>query len=103
MEIQKGEIILYQREDGSAQLNVRVEGDTVWLTQEQMSLLFGKGRTTITEHISHIFEEGELDEKEVCRKFRQTTQHGVIEGKTQEREVKHYNLDVIISVGSRSL
>ena len=74
MEIQKGEIILYQREDGSAQLNVRVEGDTVWLTQEQMSLLFGKGRTTITEHISHIFEEGELDEKEVCRKFRHTTQ-----------------------------
>ena len=101
MEIQKGEIILYQREDGSAQLNVRVEGDTVWLTQEQMSLLFGKGRTTITEHISHIFEEGELDEKEVCRKFRQTTQHGAIEGKTQEREVKHYNLDVIISVGYR--
>lgn len=103
MEIQKGEIILYQREDGSAQLNVRVEGDTVWLTQEQMSLLFGKGRTTITEHISHIFEEGELDEKEVCRKFRQTTQHGAIEGKTQEREVKHYNLDVIISVGSYNL
>ena len=101
MEIQKGEIILYQREDGSAQLNVRVEGDTVWLTQEQMSVLFGKGRTTITEHISHIFEEGELDEKEVCRKFRQTTQHGAIEGKTQEREVKHYNLDVIISVGYR--
>ena len=103
MEIQKGEIILYQREDGSAQLNVRVEGDTVWLTQEQMSVLFGKGRTTITEHISHIFEEGELDEKEVCRNFRQTTQHGAIEGKTQEREVKHYNLDVIISVGSRNL
>ena len=103
MEIQKGEIILYQREDGSAQLNVRVEGDTVWLTQEQMSLLFSKGRTTITEHISHIFEEGELDEKEVCRNFRHTTQHGAIEGKTQEREVKHYNLDVIISVGSRSL
>ena len=103
MEIQKGEIILYQREDGSAQLNVRVEGDTVWLTQEQMSLLFGKGRTTITEHISHIFEEGELDEKVVCRNFRQTSQHGAIEGKTQEREVKHYNLDVIISVGSRNL
>lgn len=101
MEIQKGEIILYQREDGSVQLNVRVEGDTVWLTQEQMSVLFGKGRTTITEHIFHIFEEGELDEKEVCRKFRQTTQHGAIEGKTQEREVKHYNLDVIISVGYR--
>ena len=103
MEIQKGEIILYQREDGSAQLNVRVEGDTVWLTQEQMSLLFGKGRTTITEHISHIFEEGELDENVVCRNFRHTTQHGAIEGKTQEREVKHYNLDVIISVGSRNL
>lgn len=74
MEIQKGEIILYQREDGAVQIDVRVEDETVWLTQEQMAALFGKGRSTITEHISHIFEEGELDEKVVCRKFRHTTQ-----------------------------
>ena len=74
MEAQKGEVILYQREDGAVQIDVRVEGETVWLTQEQMAALFGKGRSTITEHISHIFEEGELDEKVVCRKFRHTTQ-----------------------------
>ena len=101
METQKGGIILYQCEDGSVQIDVRMEDETVWLTQEQMAALFGKGRSTITEHILHIFEEGELDENVVCRNFRQTTQHGAIEGKTQEREVKHYNLDVIISVGYR--
>ena len=101
MEAQKEDIILYQREDGAVQIDVRVEGETVWLTQEQMATLFGKGRTTITEHISHIFEEGELDEKVVCRNFRHTTQHGAIEGKTQEREVKYYNLEVVISVGYR--
>ena len=101
MEAQKGEIILYQREDGSVQIDVKIENETVWLTQEQMATLFGKGRSTITEHISHIFEEGELDEKVVCRSFRQTYKHGAIESKTQEREVKHYNLDVVISVGYR--
>ena len=84
MEGQKGEIILYQREDGAVQIDVRVEYETVWLTQEQMAALFGKGRSTITEHISHIFEEGELDENVVCRNFRQTTQHGAIE----EREMR---------------
>ena len=85
MEGQKGEIILYQREDGAVQIDVRVEDETaVWLTQEQMAALFGKGRSTITEHISHIFEEGELDENVVCRNFRQTTQHGAIE----EREMR---------------
>ncbi len=66
-----------------------------------MAELFQKGRTTITEHIKHIFEEAELDEAVVCRNFRHTTQHGAIEDKTQEREVKYYNLDVIISVGNR--
>ena len=101
MEGQKGDIILYQREDGAVQIDVKVQSETVWLTQEQMATLFGKGRTTITEHISHIFEEGELDEKVVCRNFRQTTQHGAIEGKTQQREVKHYSLEVVISVGYR--
>ena len=64
-------------------------------------MLFNKGRSTITEHISNIFNEGELEETEVCRKFRHTTQHGAIEGKSQNKEVKLYNLDVIISVGYR--
>ncbi len=96
-----GEIILYQNQEGNIKIDVRLEEETVWLTQAQMAELFGKGRTTITEHIQNVFAEGELDENVVCRNFRHTTQHGAIEGKTQEKEVKHYNLDVIISVGYR--
>lgn len=78
-----------------------MEDETVWLTQAQMGQLFGKDKRTISEHIGNIFQEVELDEKVVVRKFRTTTQHGAIVGKTQEREVKGYNLDVIISVGYR--
>jgi hypothetical protein len=96
-----GEIILYQNTEGNIKIDVRLEEETVWLTQAQMAELFGKGRTTVTEHIQNVFAEGELDENMVCRNFRHTTQHGAIEGKTQEKEVKHYNLDVIISVGYR--
>jgi hypothetical protein len=102
-EIEKnnGEIIIYQSEDGKIKLDVRLENKTVWLTQEQIAMLFSKGRTTITEHISNIFKEGELDREKVCRKIRHTTQHGALEGKTQNQEVTLYNLDVIISVGYR--
>ncbi len=95
------DLLLYQDSEGTIKIDVRLEDETVWLTQEQMANLFGKGRTTITEHIGNIFKEGELSEKMVCRNFRRTTQHGAIAGKTQEKEVKHYNLDVIISVGYR--
>ena len=98
---EQGKIIIYQSEDGSIRLDVRLEDNTVWLTQEQIAMLFNKGRSTITEHISNIFKEGELQEDEVCRKYRHTTQHGAIEGKSQLKEVKLYNLDVIISVGYR--
>lgn len=95
------EILIYQNQEGSIKVEVRLEEETVWLTQDQMAQLFGKGRSTITEHIGNIFKEGELDEKVVRRKFRHTTPHGAIEGKTQEAEVNLYNLDVIISVGYR--
>jgi len=95
------EIIIYQGKDNSTQIDVKFEGEMVWLTQEQMAKLFGKGRSTITEHILNVFKEGELMEDVVCRDFRQTTPHGAIKGKTQEKKVKHYNLDVIISVGYR--
>lgn len=98
---QKGEIIIYQSDDGKTRIETRLENETVWLTQAQMADLFQKGRTTITEHIKNIFEEGELEVGVVCRKFRHTTPHGAINDKTQEREVKYYNLDVIISVGYR--
>ena len=94
-------ILIYQSSEGNIKVDVQLEDETVWLTQAQMGQLFDKGRSTITEHIGNIFKEGELEEKVVCRDFRQTTQHGAIEGKTQSKEVKHYNLDVIISVGYR--
>jgi len=95
------EILIYQNPDGNIKIDVRLEDETVWLSQDQMAMLFGKARTTITEHIQNVFKEGELDEKVACRNFRLTTQHGAIEGKTQEVTVKNYNLDVIISVGYR--
>jgi hypothetical protein len=95
------EILIYQNPDGDIKIDVRLEEETVWLTQVQMATLFGKAKSTINEHIKNVFAEGELDEKVVVRKFRITTQHGAIAGKTQEVEVFSYNLDVIISVGYR--
>lgn len=95
-----GEMIIYQSDDG-VKLDVRLENKTVWLNQDQIASLFNKSKSTIVEHISNIFKEGELDEKVVVRKFRITTQHGAMAGKTQSKEVKFYNLDVIISVGYR--
>jgi hypothetical protein len=95
------QIIIYKSDDGKTKLQVNLKDETVWLTQDQIAVLFGKGRSTITEHILNIFKEGELEEHLVCRDIRQTTQHGAVKGKTQSREVKHYNLDVIISVGYR--
>lgn len=96
-----GEIIIYQSEDGVVQLDVRLENETVWLSQDQLCLLFNKAKSTISEHISNIFKEGELDESVVVRKFRITTPHGAIEGKTQSHDILYFNLDVIISVGYR--
>src|SRR6056297_56062 len=95
------QIEIYQANDGSTQINIQFEQDTVWLTQAQMGQLFEKNKRTISEHIRNIFKEGELDEKLVVRKSRTTTQHGAMEGKTQTSNVNIYNLDVIISVGYR--
>jgi len=96
-----GEILIYQNTDGNIKIDVRLEEETVWLTQAQLCELFNKSKATISEHIKNVFEEDELDEKVVVRKFRTTTQHGAIAGKTQEVEVNGYNLDVIISIGYR--
>ena len=95
------EFIIFKTEDENISVDVRFENETVWLTQDQMSLLFDKAKSTISEHIKHIFEEGELEEKVVVRNFRITTPHGAIVGKTQQSTLKLYNLDVIISVGYR--
>lgn len=94
-EPKKSEMILYKTEDGKIKLEVRLERENMWLTQDQLAELFDKGRTTITEHIQNIFKEGELDEKAVCREFRRTGSDGKV------YFVKYYNLDVIISVGYR--
>jgi hypothetical protein len=65
-----GEILLYQNQDGTIKVDVRLEEETVWLTQAQIALLFGKGRTTITEHIANVFGEGELEQNRTCRKMK---------------------------------
>ncbi len=86
------DLLLYQDSEGTIKIDVRLEDESVWLNRQQMANLFGKAKSTINEHIRNIFKEGELSKKMVCRNFRRTTQHGAIAGKTQEKEVKHYNL-----------
>ncbi|MBQ9448108.1 MAG: virulence RhuM family protein, partial [Victivallales bacterium] len=94
------EIVVYQP-DETLRLEVRLESETVWLTQEQMCKLFGRTQPVIARHIGNIFKEGELDKNVVYAKFAYTTRHGAIAGKTQTQEVGLYNLDVVISVGYR--
>jgi len=88
-------IVIYQSTDGSVATEVRLVGETVWLTQKQMAELFGKNIRTINEHIGNVFKEGELDESSVIRNFRITAADG------KNYDTAHYNLDVIISVGYR--
>ncbi|MFZ1748204.1 MAG: virulence protein RhuM/Fic/DOC family protein [Nitrospirales bacterium] len=90
-----GEVLLYEAPDGQVRVDVRLEEETVWLTQEQLSQLFGRERSVITKHVRNVFREGELDPVSVCAKFA----HTAADGKTYQ--VDHYNLDVIISVGYR--
>ena len=89
----KGEIIIYQSEDGNVPLDVRLENETVWLTIDQMALLFGKARSTINEHILNAFHEGELNETASVRKIGNSD--------FSTKPTNYYNLDVIISVGYR--
>ncbi len=93
-----GEIILYQNQEGTIKIDVRLEEETVWLTQEQMAALFGKVKSTISEHTKNIFEEGELEPGATVRNFRTVRLEGTRE---VVRDLEHYNLDVIISVGYR--
>lgn len=95
------EIEIYKNPDNEAQIEVKFEQDTVWLSQNQISELFQRDRTVITRHINNVFKEGELEKKLVCANFALTTQHGAVKGKTQKTNVAFYNLDVIISVGYR--
>jgi hypothetical protein len=93
-----GEFLFYQTEDGQTRIQVRIEGETVWLSQKVMADLFQKDVRTISEHIRNLFDEGELQEAATIRKFRTVQTEGL---RQVEREVDHHNLDVIISVGYR--
>ena len=94
-EEQKGELILYQTEDGTTKIEVRLENETVWLTQAQLVELYQSSKSNISEHIKHIFEEGELIEDSVVRKFRTTAAQG------KDYNTTFFNLDMIISLGYR--
>ena len=98
MAMNNGEIVLYQNQDGQIKLDVRLEDETVWLTQAQLCVLFQKSKATISEHIKNVFIEGELIQDSTVRKFRTVQQEGT---RNIERDLEYYNLDVIISVGYR--
>lgn len=93
-----GEIIIYKSDDGFINIEVKLQDETIWLSQQQMAELFQTSRTNIVEHIKHIYEEGELKEISTCRKFRQVRKEGA---RDVTREIVFYNLDMIISVGYR--
>lgn len=95
MQQPNSEFILFKTQDEKISVDVRMNDETVWLTQDQMAVLFDKAKSTISEHIKHIFEEKELDKNAVVRKFRTTAADG------KNYEVNYFNLDVIISVGYR--
>ena len=94
------QIIIYQTEDGQTQVDVRMENDMIWLTRQQIAVLFGRDYKTISKHINNALKE-ELAGSVVGAKFANTTQHGAIEGKTQTHEIDYFNLEVITSVGYR--
>ncbi len=95
------EFLMYQTAEEDVSVNALVHDDTIWLTQKGMAELFGVDKSTISRHLKNIFEEGELEEEVVVAKIATTTPHGAIEGKTQQKLTKFYNLDAIISVGYR--
>lgn len=91
----ESQFLIYQNQEGNIKIDVRFQDETIWLSQAEMSVLFSKDKRTISEHISNIFKEGELDKISVIRNSRTTATDG------KEYWVKYYNLDVIISVGYR--
>lgn len=96
--METGEISIYQSQDGKTSIEVKLQNDTVWLTQYQLADLFSTDRTSLTKHIHNIYRSGELDREATCAKIAQVQTEGK---RTVKREVEHYNLDLIISVGYR--
>ena len=94
----KSEIVIFKTSDEKVSIDVRFEGETVWLTQAQLVDLYGSSKANVSEHIKHIFEEGELTKEATVRKFRTVQTEG---NRSVEREVEYYNLDMIISLGYR--
>jgi hypothetical protein len=92
---ENNQILIYQKEDGTTRIDVKFTGDNVWLTQQQLCDLYQTSKSNISEHIKHVFEDGELDENSVVRKFRTTASDG------KSYEMTYYNLDMIISLGYR--
>lgn len=97
---EKNQIVIYETEDGQTQIDVRLDGETVWLTRQQLADLFNRNYKTISKHINNALKE-ELEGEEVVAKFANTTQHGAMEGKTQTHEVEYFNLEMVSSVGYR--
>lgn len=97
-EFNQGDIVIYQTDEGNTKIDVHFVDETVWLTQQQMAELFQSSRTNVVEHIKNIYMEGELDEISTCRNFRQVRTEG---NRWVAREIPHYNLDMIISLGYR--
>lgn len=96
--MEENKIIIYTSSDGQTKIDVRLEDETLWLTQQQIAELYQTSRTNVVEHIKHIYEEQELDENSTCRNFRQVRTEG---SRQVEREMPFYNLDMIISLGYR--
>ena len=93
-----GDIIIYQTDDGLTKIDVKIQNETVWLSQQQMAELFGTSRTNVIEHINNIYLEEELDKNSTCQNFRQVRREG---NGNVSREIPFYNLDMIISLGYR--
>ena len=94
-DLQPKNILIYRADDNSIRLEVKLEDKTIWLSQKQIGELYQKGKATISEHIKHIFEDGELDENSVVRNFRTTAADG------KNYNVTFYNLDMILAIGYR--
>ena len=98
MNDENGDIIIYQTDDGLTKIDVKVQNETVWLSQQQMAELFSTSRTNVIEHINNIYLEEELDKNSTCQNFRQVRKEG---NRNVSREIPFYNLDMIISLGYR--
>ncbi len=98
IENNNSELVIYESKDGNIKLDVNLENETVWLSLEQMSKLFGRDKSVISRHIKHVFKEGELERNSTIAKFATVQTEGLRE---VERNIDYYNLDVVISVGYR--